>query len=101
MVVGDATDVGGKDEEALTVPKCSNLKDFVLALMPDKLRCCKCCTGKSSSRKNRALIKARVLLEQETNMIEIIKRMRYFDKAIAHIVDEEVRANLKAKSCFF
>ena len=34
-------------------------------------------------------------------MIDIIKRMRYFDKAIAHIVDEEVRAKLKAKSCYF
>ena len=60
-IIYDSTDTG-KDGEALTVPKCSNIKDFISNMIPDRLQCCRCCTKKTGSHRDRALTKARVLL---------------------------------------
>lgn len=60
-------------------------------MAPKKFLCCRFCKIKNSSREDRALTKARVCLKKEANMVDIVKKMRYFDNSIAYMIDKDVR----------
>ena len=54
-------------------------------LIPAKLRCCK------KSRRQRSLEKARQIMDEEFNVIQIIKSRRYVSKAIALLLSKAKR----------
>ena len=33
-------------------------------------------------------------------MVGIVKKMRYFDKSIAYMIDKDVRSKIEANSCY-
>ena len=68
------------------MPYC---KDYFLSWVPDCIKCCK------QNRREKAFEKARDKLEKEMNIIELIKKQRYFARAIKHLLSQNFRLELK------
>ncbi len=62
------------------------------SLIPRSEKCCKL------NRREIAMKKARQKLEQEINIIEIVKSWRYFSRAIHHLLPEKKREHFKERS---
>ena len=59
-----------------TPPKFDNLKQYTMKVLPRRLVCCK------KSRKERAIAKAIKEMDDEIDIIEMIKSRRYFKEAL-------------------
>ena len=64
-----------KTDQQIKPPRCANIADYFINLLPGGLRC-SCC--KKSSLNDRALEKARDQLGAETNVIDLVKNIRFF-----------------------
>ena len=64
----------------------ANITDYICAWVPTLLRSCKCCNW---NRKATYFEKARVQLENEINIIDIIKSRRYFAMALKVLLTKE------------
>ena len=81
--------------EPLPAKTCCNLKDFLRSWTPNCLLCCKL------NRREKAFAKARDKLESELNVIELIKSMRYFAKALKTLISADQRLKLREKTRYF
>ena len=73
-------------------PKFDNLKQYAMRVLPQKLVCCK------QSRKERAIAKAIKAMDDEIDIIEMIKSRRYFKGALNQMMPAEKRMKLKERS---
>ena len=63
-------DSGSNENKKIILPKCNGIKVFLVQLVPNKLLC-RCCNKKS--RQEFALKRAREKLNDEMNMLDIVK----------------------------
>ena len=70
----------------------TNLKEYWMDTMPEKIVCCK------RNRTQRGIQKALEALNQEIDIIELIKSRRYFKMALRHLLPPKVRMELKERS---
>lgn len=81
-----------KRADPIRVTKCCNSLYYLLSCIPDCLRCkCKCCQSPNS----KGLKKALKVMDQETNIVEIVRARRYFRMALRVLLTNEVRSKLK------
>ena len=73
-------------------PKFDNLKQYAMHVLPPKLVCCK------KNRKERAIAKAIKKMDDEIDIIEMIKSRRYFKEALRKLMSAEKRMKLKEKT---
>ena len=97
---GTPTVIGNASVEQIVAPRLSNVKDFFANNLPRFLKCCRCCHAPPKSRNERALIKAREALAWEINLVQLIKKLRYFELSIDKLLPKHVRQQLKSKSDF-
>ena len=64
-------------------PKFDNLKQYAMHVLPPKLVCCK------KSRKERAIAKAIKEMDDEIDIIEMIKSRRYFKEALRNMMSAQ------------
>jgi hypothetical protein len=72
-----------------------SILEYVLDLIPDKVKCCKCC---EKNNHYSAFEVAREKLETETNIIEIVKQLRFFELALASLLSQKSRKAFKLQS---
>lgn len=91
---------GGKPSKKATHLKpriCYNPKEFLRDLIPSCCRCCKCC---KPNRLERGFEKARDLLEDEVNIVEIIKSRRQIKAALRLLLTREQRIALRKHNTY-
>ena len=59
---------------------------------------CGCCSSKKDKRKVRAFEIARERLQEELNLVDIVLSLRYFERALAHLILEQRRETLRQES---
>ena len=69
-------------------PRISNVKDFFCNKVPKCMKCRCCCKRPPKSRNERALGRARAVLAEETSILALIRRLRYFELAIDQLLDD-------------
>ena len=67
----------GKQQLVLTNSSLRSICDYFCEKLPS---CCQCCFQKSQQA--RGLQEGRILLQKETNVINMVRSLRFFDKAI-------------------
>ena len=72
--------------------KCRNLRSYVIDSLPGCLRCCK------ESRQERAIKKAITEMDQEIDIIEMIKSRRFYKMAFRKLLSDKERMDLKERS---
>ena len=85
-----------KDADLMLQRKLSNQRECIRTLIPCCFRFERC----SLSRTERALKLGRERLEQETNIIEIIKARRFFQSALSLLLTKDQHKRLKEQSRF-
>ena len=74
--------------------KICNLKEYLLELIPSltKVSCCR------RNSKHAAIEKARIALNKEVNIIEIIRVLRYLKHAMRQVLPKQIRIEAKKSS---
>ena len=76
--------------------KWLNLFEYFLDVVPERIKCkCKFC---NKSRSLRAVEKARERMEQEINIVHIVKSRRYFQRALRLLLSRRTREQMQKQS---
>ena len=74
-----------------------NILEYFIDKMPcmKRICCCQCCR---KSRSQRGMDKAREQILKETNIVEIIKKLRYVTDALRYLLPESKRFEIKERN---
>ena len=79
-----------------TKTRFCNFKEYLI----DKIICCQRSRKYMKTRQEKGFEKARDLIKEEVNIVEIIRKMRYFDKALQQLLPPEQCNQLQMQSQF-
>lgn len=81
------------EAERFSTSEISGVKEFFLDSCPSALfRCCK------RNRKQTIIMKARSLYQQETDIVRLIRSVRYLNEAVSQLVPSETSQRIKQKT---